>query len=606
MRLIKAIEIGYFRSFYYGELHNTQDLNVIFGKNDAGKSNVLRALNLFFNYETNPNLLFEFSRDFSHYRRTEAKSYENAKKFVSVKVTFQTPAEYQQSLTKEFFIRRQWQTGSDPRQPLEIFPKKLARNKHLAKRFLNTIDFHYIPAIKDRQIFEFLLGKIYTILAADAKFEGSLQSFATEIENRTGELTASLREELGFSSVISPPSDLANLFRSLDFETSDNEENPLSLILQRGDGVQVRHIPEILNFISNSSQSVDRHIWGFEEPENSLELSSSVKLAELFEEFSSDSNKQIFITSHSPAFFGIRGENVGRYFVRSMSDEIGAYSEIEKLEDESAYKSAALMGEIPHLPLISDALLAASEQVNALEQQKRKLQDKLKKDNRPILWVEGPTDEIAVLNSWKALFPKEKMPFEVLPSEGTKNMIGLTAGGPFRDKYIGERLTFALADNDPDGRGIWNSGHLRAGNSWKLMGNQTWWRLLKCTKEYEDICKEFGVPKEKWAFTLESCFSFDTRRRAISDGAFELQDFPYECLIAPNSAYTRKIFEAIQNRSEVTDQRLCFLPATPEGKTKFVEWLSRGENMTKDIYCEFEPILSSLCEQIAVQQRKAK
>ena len=44
MKLIKEIEVAYFRSFYKFKLRNLCDLNVIFGKNDSGKSNAIRAL----------------------------------------------------------------------------------------------------------------------------------------------------------------------------------------------------------------------------------------------------------------------------------------------------------------------------------------------------------------------------------------------------------------------------------------------------------------------------------------------------------------------------------------------------------------------------------
>ena len=43
MRLIKDIEIGYFRSIYKTSFKNLAEMNVFFGRNDSGKSNVLRA-----------------------------------------------------------------------------------------------------------------------------------------------------------------------------------------------------------------------------------------------------------------------------------------------------------------------------------------------------------------------------------------------------------------------------------------------------------------------------------------------------------------------------------------------------------------------------------
>ena len=49
MQLIQKIEIENFRSSVSVNLSNLSDLVVFAGANDSGKSNILRALNLFFN-----------------------------------------------------------------------------------------------------------------------------------------------------------------------------------------------------------------------------------------------------------------------------------------------------------------------------------------------------------------------------------------------------------------------------------------------------------------------------------------------------------------------------------------------------------------------------
>ena len=47
--MIGKVEIQYFRSIYRVTISDINDINIFSGKNDAGKSNVLKALNLFFN-----------------------------------------------------------------------------------------------------------------------------------------------------------------------------------------------------------------------------------------------------------------------------------------------------------------------------------------------------------------------------------------------------------------------------------------------------------------------------------------------------------------------------------------------------------------------------
>ncbi len=76
VKFIKDIEIAYFRSFYKETLIKCSDLNIIFGKNDIGKSNIIRALNLFFNGKTDDQTDFNFDIDFSDKRRNESTSSE--------------------------------------------------------------------------------------------------------------------------------------------------------------------------------------------------------------------------------------------------------------------------------------------------------------------------------------------------------------------------------------------------------------------------------------------------------------------------------------------------------------------------------------------------
>mgnify|MGYP003603325088 FL=1 len=71
MDIISKIEIKHFRSFDGGKdqpkvrIDELKDFNIFSGSNDSGKSNVLRALNLFFNDEISPGIKFNKDRDFS-------------------------------------------------------------------------------------------------------------------------------------------------------------------------------------------------------------------------------------------------------------------------------------------------------------------------------------------------------------------------------------------------------------------------------------------------------------------------------------------------------------------------------------------------------------
>lgn len=66
MLKIKYIKIKNFRSIVDMTI-KADKMNVFVGLNDAGKSNVLKALNLFFNGETEPGAVFTFETDYSKY-----------------------------------------------------------------------------------------------------------------------------------------------------------------------------------------------------------------------------------------------------------------------------------------------------------------------------------------------------------------------------------------------------------------------------------------------------------------------------------------------------------------------------------------------------------
>ena len=71
--IIKSIRIKNFRSIR-NELIEAKNMNIFVGLNDAGKSNVLKALNLFFNGQTDYGVMFDFKKDFSYYFPAEFKS----------------------------------------------------------------------------------------------------------------------------------------------------------------------------------------------------------------------------------------------------------------------------------------------------------------------------------------------------------------------------------------------------------------------------------------------------------------------------------------------------------------------------------------------------
>lgn len=330
MNIIEKIEIRHFRSFDGGKgqprvsIEGLGDLNVFSGANDSGKSNVLRALNLFFNNEISPGVEFNKERDFSKIvsmrfdaeierKRAEEKERvalaqadgEEAKtrdlrrsdEVISIKLYFNN-SERQRGLPEKFWISKSY-SQKNAFQGEYIYQTDLRGNAQVSL-FLSSFQFEYVPAIKDRTFFNHLFQKLQTYLFEKEdkkkknKFSSASSNFNDALTSETKELFEKFRESSGVDANFHIPSTLVDFFRTLSVRT----ENDISLF-ERGDGVQARFIPEILEEISNSTKR--NIIWGFEEPENSYEAKNIRKIRDDFLQKYSQT-KQVFITSHTKEF----------------------------------------------------------------------------------------------------------------------------------------------------------------------------------------------------------------------------------------------------------------------------------------------------------------
>lgn len=401
MNLIREIEISYFRSFYKARLSNLDDFNVIFGKNDSGKSNVIRALNLFFNGKPDYAYPFEFPLDFCQSRASEASSDNDIRKFLYVKITFNTPKNFQPSLGKIFSVKRQW-TVSRGQAYNEEFSNNIPANKyHIATRFLNKIRFIHIPAIKDSKIFEQLLGMIHETLSNSTKFVDVVEQFSESLKELTENMFSTLPGSVTANTKIGAPSQLEHLFQTLDFETEDSTNGDIkSLTRQRGDGIKVRHIPELLSYISQND-NYSYHIWGFEEPENSLDFVASQAEAKRLSTLSNKELVQIFVTTHSPSFYLLSEDNIKKYYVKISkkgSSEVHQGKDMLELTPENAMEDGFW------LPSVAEALRGVNELKTQLENEcikNEKLNQQMNSLHSPVILTEGKTDAIILNEAWK-------------------------------------------------------------------------------------------------------------------------------------------------------------------------------------------------------------
>jgi predicted ATPase len=543
------------------------DLNIFFGENDVGKSNIMRALNLFFNDEVEPGFEFDFDIDFSAKRASEADAPGDVRSFAYVKIWFNSPPEHRRALGESFYVKRTWSDSTLPsyRQEYSRHIDSPGRQQSLTK-FLAKIKFTYIPAVKDRTVYSGLLTDAYEAIAQTAAFEAALQAFTDEIRNQTRELSGRIDRSLGMSSALSPPTDLGELFASLDFETLAGAGDRMSLIRQRGDGVQARHIPEILSFIADRDAH-QYHIWGIEEPENSLSIPSAVKLSERLKEISTESSMQLFITTHSPTFYALGGEGVRKFFLKRS-----ASGDVESVDGTTMPTSTLMevMGDEFYLPIISEAVAKASAGVQLLKQSVNDLTAQIENQNKPILFVEGPSDATLVAHLLSFIQNDWQVALDVVSLDGASHAERLSSmTQPLVRKLLNGRRGFVLLDSDRAGRSALPKSINRqaAGRDWVSSTNSIEWRLLSPSQEAISAFNAAGINDLNSAgVCLEDCYSSETRQAALDARVYET---------GPPRDFVHTKADLFAVSPALTDAAHKFYLLEPQERTKmsFVRWL---------------------------------
>ncbi|MCP4049273.1 MAG: ATP-binding protein [bacterium] len=364
MKLIEKIEIKYFRSF--GEKNvkiiDLKDLNIFSGSNDVGKSNILKALNLFFNDEISIGEKFNLRSDLSFLQRERSQKKLEDKKnirteddpyaaqrdlFVKIKIFFNRPILSEKSTTPEkFWVEKKWDKNGFNIQTSNIQGAYRKKNKRVPTQrqigaiqgqltqFLNSINFEYIPAVKDRQFLQYLFKKLQnSLFDRDSSFKKTSGEINARITKTTQDLFSEFKDKTGVQAEFSIPESLIDFFTTINVST----ENGISLY-SRGDGIQARFIPAILNEISKGKKNT---IWGFEEPENSYEYRNAELLAKDFLEIYSK-NKQVFITSHTKEFLSLIKGNEEKASLHRVYKTLAKGSLIETFKKNKGFDKQAI------------------------------------------------------------------------------------------------------------------------------------------------------------------------------------------------------------------------------------------------------------------------
>ena len=466
--LITKIEIFSFRSIEKITIP-VKEINIFSGTNDIGKSNILKAINLFFNYQTDFLKSLKFEDDYNKVSRAKAQRSTKMKQLIKIRIYLNPPTSYK-TLTgeKNIFIERQFDRDGER---FERYSTENIKKKASIKRIINKVKYVYIPALKGEDVLQYLLSLIgeQQLITDD-----DILSLNDSISNKTKDLKGILNNSgIQIGTNFGLPTLLSDFWQKLSVNTSyeqfekldsdikgSNKKSKLNpsqysiSLLNRGEGIKSKYIPPLLQWLDNNDKTKE-FIWGIDEPENSLEFGLSDKLARLFFNDYSVSN-QIFLTSHSLAFINPPEDiTIQPKVFKVLKDEYGA-TQWEDMNDlfnkQSKYNLYDELG-------IILAQKEFIEEYRNVVNEKEQLAKKIDSYSLPILIVEGKTDKWIIEKAWNVLNPDQAIPFEIYPS-GLYISINESAGNADQVRrsielispMIDENKTIiGLFDNDREG-----------------------------------------------------------------------------------------------------------------------------------------------------------
>lgn len=455
LKVVESITIRYFRSVYTLTISPCNDITVITGKNDVGKSNILKALNLFFCQQTDHLSNFNFTEDYSMLRKEEVKKDTiRGQQFISITVRFLRGERMQNSLPPSFSVTRRWDMHSpDYKETTDVHVRmqQYAKKNNIRysekttamfySMFLNRIKFIYVPAIKDTRVFNDMVNWLQQSLF-DAKNKKILDAPITKaneaVQKIVGGLQFDFKAATGIDNFVELPNTLNYAKGLLQINTAT--EGGMVSIDKRGDGIRTHYIPKILNYVAENSKDI--YIWGFEEPENSYEYRRCIQVAEEFENRYCKSS-QIFISTHSPAFYNNPSERKSVVNVGYEQNKTVLLKDVQNLNEELGY-----------IELYQDFIerVKQLEKENALKDKNiTALKQSMQQSQTPLVLTEGKTDAALLKLAIKKLNLSGYENWEIKPILSDKtvnNDVLIKFLNEICDNMSSPRLVIGMFDRD--------------------------------------------------------------------------------------------------------------------------------------------------------------
>ncbi len=339
MQLFTHVSIENFRSIKQIGLR-IGPLTAFIGTNGSGKSNIFRALNLFFNGELEPGVALDMRRDFHKpWRKT-------GNRYIDVTLRFGLPDEFniKQALREPlgaigitngatFSLAKRWERDQlregSVTEELYLRPSggkwsELEGNEaRAAARFLQLIRFRYIPnhvhpvellrsesgALQESLITALRASRSRQATAARpaGEFDAVLKDMAAAAKSLVAPLSDVLSTTPGHVEgiEIATPTDWAEVVWSLALRLQARDVQPLDAAVH-GSGNQTFLMYLLIRFIDTRfAQRFGWHqatVWAVEEPESFLHADLENRLATYLMEACAEPRFQALLTTHELLF----------------------------------------------------------------------------------------------------------------------------------------------------------------------------------------------------------------------------------------------------------------------------------------------------------------
>ena len=442
---ITRIRAKNFRSLVDTEI-TLCNYTALVGPNDSGKSNVLRALNLFFNNQTDIGQYIQFEQDYSQ----NAVRRANRAKEIEIQIEIQPPYNYTDN--SPVIWTKTWRAGtSSPfNETIHMIDGMQFSPRSRTEYWVRQLTYEYVPAVRGKEFFATLKRRLHNTLADTIapRLASASGSFLGNIRKEIGDIEHEAKRIFGLKTEFSLPNDLGNLFEILDLKTAD--KHAATPLQNRGDGIQGRHIPLILRFLAEQrkinyarGKPPPETIWGYEEPENNLELAKQMEEAQEF--LLRSDFIQVLLTTHSPAFYGVAKSSPQAKVWFSQREE-------GKTNFQESATVQALDEDLGLMPFVEPYLAEAQAKREEMLSELKRIQVHTLHVDRPVLCVEGGTDKEILTAAYDSIF-HSAMPFEIVVKPGMGAGVGWATGYATARAAMPDmkQRTAVLFDNDEAG-----------------------------------------------------------------------------------------------------------------------------------------------------------